>query len=243
LLLLRTSPFWRLANMPPTMQTIVLLRHGYLQSWDDRPKGRGVPPHLRIDPALAELGRRQAGLAAARIASADAVLCSPFRSCLETADAIAATTTTTITGDWKLGEILISSVLGVPYSPTMGMDPDWAERRVGAGKPSHPESDRTVQERIAKTVNELKARKPFAGRLVIVSHDTILKALVAAMTGRAVTLDWHPCGLATLVRAKPADRQWRVTGLLGDVGHLGADDRCEPTEDIIVKYHPDDSRA
>lgn len=229
--------------MPPAMQSIILIRHGYLQSWDDRPKGRGTPPHLRIDPALAELGKRQAALSAARIATADAVLCSPFRSCLETADAIAATTKATVAADWKLGEILISSVLGIPYSPTMGMDPDWAERRVGAGKPSHPESDRTVQERVAKTVNELKARKPFAGRLVIVSHDTILKALVAAMTGRTVTLDWHPCGLATLVRAKPVDRQWRVTGLLGDVSHLGADDRCEPAEDIVVKYHPNDSRS
>jgi len=224
------------------MQTIILIRHGYLQSWDDRPKVRGGEPHLRIDPALSALGAKQAALTATLVGAVDAVLSSPFRSCLATADAIAAGKAA-VSADWRLGEVLISSVLGCPFSPTAGMDPDWAERRAGAGKPSHPESDRTVQERIVRTVNDLRARKPFAGRIAIVSHDIILKALVGAMTGREPKLDWHPCAVATLVRAKPADRQWRLSGELGAFKHLGADDRREPADEIVVKYHPMDSRS
>lgn len=224
------------------MQTIVLVRHGHLQSWLDKPKARGGEPHLRIDPALSELGGRQAALTAAHLAGTfDAVLSSPFRSCLATADALAGATP--VAADWRLGQVLISSVLGCPFSPTAGMDPDWAERRAGAGKPSHPESDRTVQERLGRLLNDLRARKPFAGRLALVSHDIILKALVGLMTGREPKLDWHPAAIAVLVRAKPVDRQWRLSGELGAFRHLGDADRCEPADEVVVKYHPLDSRS
>lgn len=232
--------------MPPAMQRIILVRHGFLDTWGKPTKARGTPPHERIDPGLSELGRRQAGAAAAHIATgggATAVLCSPFRRCLETADAIAAACSAPVSADWRLGEVLISTVLGVPFSPTAGMDPDWVERRAGAGKPAHPESDRTVQERVAKTVNDLKVRKPFAESLVIVSHDIILKALVGAMTGRTVTVDWHPCAIATLVREKPVDRTWKLRGELAGWKHLGADDASEPVEQIVHRYHPNDSRS
>jgi probable phosphoglycerate mutase len=224
------------------MQTLILIRHGYPVSWDQKLKVRGTLPHLRLDPALAEIGVRQAECCAQHLktlGAIDAVLSSPFRRCLETADRLGAA----ITPDWKLGEVLLSDVLGSPFSPTSAMDPDWAERRAGAGKPSHPESDRTLQERIAKTVLELKARKPFAQRLAIVSHDIILKELVAAMTGRRVAIDWHPGAIAVLKREKPVDRQWRLSGELASHAHLGADDRCEPVEQIVHVYHPRDSRS
>src|SRR6185295_17507761 len=111
--------------------------------------------------------------------------------------------------------VLLSTVLGSPFGPTSAMDPDWSERRTGAGKPSHPESDRTIQERVTRMVLDLKGRKPFAQRIVIVSHEIILKELLKGMTGRMVTLDWHPCALATLQREKPVDRQWQLSGELG----------------------------
>lgn len=229
------------------MQTLILIRHGYQLSWDQQLKARGSPAHLRHDSALAEIGRRQAALAATAIAAGgavDALLSSPFRRCLETADAIAAAAGgVAVSPDWRLGEVLLSTVLGTPFSPGNSMDPDWEERRAGAGKPSHPESDRSIQERVAKTVLELKARKPFAQRVVLVSHEIILKALVAAMTGRTPTLDWHPGAITTLKRALPADRQWRISGELGGCAHLGADDRTEPVEQIVHTYHPRDSRS
>lgn len=228
------------------MQTIILIRHGYPVSWDQKLKNRGSPAHLRLDPALAEIGLRQARASAAHIAEkggAGLVLASPFRRCIETADAIAAACSAEVVTDWRIGEVLLSQVLGSPFSPSGAMDPEWAERRAGAGKPSHPESDQTLRERVAKTVIDLKGRKPFARRIVVVSHEIILKELLAAMTGRAITLDWHPCAITTLARAKPVDRTWRLVGPAGGVQHLGADDRPEPAEEIIVKYHPLDSRS
>ncbi len=228
------------------MQTIILIRHGYPSSWDEKQKARGTPPHQRLDPGLAEIGRTQAALSAAHIAAlggVDALISSPFRRCLETADAIAAAGQVKVTPDWRIGEVLLSQVLGSPFSPTSAMDPEWVKRRDGAGKPSHPESDRTLQERVAKVVIELKGRKPLAQRIVIVSHDIILKDLLKVMSGRAVTLDWHPCAITTLTRAKPADRVWKINGTAGGHQHLGADDRTEPVEQVVVKYHPLDSRS
>lgn len=227
------------------MQTIILVRHGYPLSWDQKPV-RGTAPHLRLDPALAEIGRRQAALTAAHLAAAGGaaqVLSSPFRRCLETADAIAAACQVAVRPDWRLGEVLLSQVLGSPFSPGSAMDPDWLERRAGAGKPSHPESDRTIQERIGRLVVELKALAPFAQRVVLVSHEIILKELLKGMTGRMVTVDWHPAAVTTLARAKPVDRQWRLVGELGAFKHLGGDDRCEPVERVEHRYHPLDSRS
>lgn len=228
------------------MQTIFLVRHGYPISWDQKLKTRGSPPHQRLDPGLAEVGVRQAQRSATHIAAAGgaaAVLSSPFRRSLETADAIAAACAAEVVPDWRLGEVLLSSVLGSPFGPTSAMDPEWAERRTGAGKPSHPESDQTIHERVAKTVIELKTRKPFAQQLVIVSHEIILKALFTAMTGRTAAVDWHPAALAVLKRATPADRQWRLSGDLAGCKHLGEDDRTEPVEQIVHTYHPNDSRS
>jgi broad specificity phosphatase PhoE len=171
------------------MQTILLVRHGYVASWDQDLKARGTPPHLRIDPALAEIGRQQAAAVATYVASLgdiDAILSSPFRHCLETADVISSTTKTAVTADWRLGNVLLSQVLGIPFSPNSAMDPEWKARREDAGKPSHPESDRTIQERVTKIMLELKARKPLAKRIVIVSHEIILKELFNKMNGRAI---------------------------------------------------------
>ena len=228
------------------MQTIILIRHGYPLSWDQRLKTRGTPAHLRLDSALAEIGLAQAKRCAAHVAKGagdTAVLSSPFRRCLETADLIAAACAAPVAASWDLGEVLLSDVLGSPFSPQNAMDPDWAERRAEAGKPSHPESDRTIRERVTRTVLALKARKPFAQRVVIVSHDIILKELLAQMTGRAVAFDWHPGAIAVLKRDKPIDRQWRLSGPPGDIAHLGTDDRCEPVEQIVHRYHPLDSRS
>ncbi len=228
------------------MQSIILVRHGYLASWDQDLKARGTPPHLRIDPALADFGQKQAERTAAYIAAlgdVDAILSSPFRHCLETADVIAQATKTDVTPDWRLGNVLISQVLGIPFSPTSGLDPEWKDRREEAGKPAHPESDKTVQDRVMKMVLELKARKPLAQRIVIVSHEIILKELFNKMNGRAITLDWHPCAVTTLNRPKLMDRVWKLAGKFADIQHLGEDDRCEPVENIVVKYHPNDSRS
>ena len=227
------------------MQTIILLRHGYPASWDLLDKTRATTTHLRLDPALAAIGTRQAGLSAALIAAgggADLVWSSPFRACIETADLVATACKADVAPDWKLGEVLLSQVLGSPFSPTSAMDPDWEERRRGAGKPSHPESDQTIQDRVARTVLTLKGLKPFAQRIVIVSHAIILQQLCQAMTGRSFGVDWHPGAVTTLQRAKPLDRQWRLHGEPASFAHLGSDDRPEPADQIEVRYHPRDSR-
>ena len=228
------------------MQTLILIRHGYQASWDQQLKVRSSPTHLRLDPALAEIGLRQATLTAAQVkasGSATRVLSSPFRRCLETADVIAAACGCAVIPDWRVGEVLLSQVLGSPFSPTGAMDPEWHERRQGAGKPSHPESDATIKSRVGQVVAEWKTLKPFAQRIVVVSHEIILKELFNAMTAKSITLDWHPGAITTLIRDKPTDRHWRLQGLLGGWKHLGDADRVEPVVEIRHSYHPLDSRS
>jgi probable phosphoglycerate mutase len=228
-----------------SMQRIILLRHGYQISWDQKLKERGTPAHLRIDPSLAEIGQTQAAHCAKHLTQdgVDVVMSSPFRRCLETADAIATACQVDVLADWRLGEVLLSQVLGSPFSPGSAMDPDWAKRREKAGKPAHPESDTSIRERVMKVVAELKARKPLAQTIVLVSHEIILKELYKAMTGRPVSFDWHPAAMTVLTRAKLSDRTWRLQGSLGSVAHLGTDDRCEPVEEIVHRYHPLDSKS
>ena len=230
------------------MQTIILIRHGYPTTWDEKPKPRGTPAHERLDPGLAEIGFAQARRCAAHVAkqvaaggAANVVISSPFRRCLETAAVVAGDLA--VTADWRVGEVLLSQVLGCPFSPLNAMDPEWADRRQGAGKPAHPESDQTIRERLTRLTLDLKGRKPLAQRIVIVSHAIILRELVGLMTGRSVTVDWHPGAITTLTRATPIDRLWRLAGGLASVAHLGADDRCEPVDQIVHTYHPLDSRS
>ena len=228
------------------MQTIILIRHGYPSSWDETLKAREVLTHRRLDSGLADIGKQQARLSAEHLVTcggADAVITSPFRRCLETADAIATACKAEITPDWRIGEVLLSQVLGSPFSPTSAMDPEWSARREGAGKPTHPESDRTIQERVTKMVTDLKGRKPLTQRIVVISHEIILKELFKLMNGRTVAVDWHPCAITILTRAKPNDRQWKLVGGLAGHQHLGSDDRSEPVEQIVHRYHPRDSRS
>ncbi len=228
------------------MQTIILIRHGYQRSWDQNLKVRGSPAHVRIDPGLAEVGVRQAQVTADHLKALGGVQCvmsSPFRRCLETADVIGAACGCPVTADWRVGEVLLSAALGSPFSVQNSMDPDWAERREKAGKPSHPESDATIKERVMKILLELKAAKPFAQRIAIVSHEIILKELFNHMTAKSVALDWHPCAISVLTKEKPMDRLWRLSGVLGSFKHLGVDDRVEPVAQIAHSYHPLDSRS
>ena len=228
------------------MQTVILVRHGYPTNWDEKPKPRGAPLHLKLDPGLAEIGRAQAQSTAEHLAAsggATVVISSPFRRCLETAQAIAARCKAPVAADWRVGEVLLSQVLGTPFSPLSAMDPDWEEQRTGAGKPAHPESDRTIHERVMRFVIELKARKPLAQRIVIVSHEILLKELYQAMCGRTAVVDWHPGAVGILTLAKAVDRQYRLVGELGSFKHLGAEDRTEPADFIEHRYHPMDSRS
>jgi broad specificity phosphatase PhoE len=228
------------------MQTIILIRHGYPTTWDEPPKPRGTPLHLKLDPGLAAIGIQQAQATADHLQALgvlDQIMSSPFRRCLETADRIATACKSGIAPDWRLGEVLLSQVLGSPFSPGSAMDPEWEDRRDGAGKPAHPESDRTLQERTMKVMLALKARKPLAQRIAIISHEIVLKQLITAMTGRSPTVDWHPCAIATYTRATPADRTWKLIGPLATYAHLGTHDRCEPADQITVKYHPLDSQS
>lgn len=228
------------------MQTIIIVRHGYPLAWDQNLKVRGPDPHLRIDPTLADIGRLQAqatAVAIAKLGGAQLVLSSPFRACLETADLIAEACAAEVIPDWKLGNVLLSTVLGSPFSPGSSMDPEWLDRRKPAGKPTHPESDQTIHERLTVAVRDLKARKPLAQKIVVVTHDIIAKELLKHMTGRTLALDWHPCAMTTLTRTNVIDRHWKMVGSPAIFQHLGDTDRVEPVAHIEHRYHPLDSRS
>ena len=71
---------------------MLLIRHAQSE-WNLHFGRTRIDPGIP-DPALTEAGRRQAAMAAERLAQADVavVLCSPYRRCLQTAEAIAGRT-------------------------------------------------------------------------------------------------------------------------------------------------------
>lgn len=71
---------------------MLLIRHAQSE-WNLHFGRTRIDPGIP-DPALTEAGRRQAAMAAERLAQADVavVLCSPYRRCLQTAQAIAGRT-------------------------------------------------------------------------------------------------------------------------------------------------------
>ena len=55
------------------MQTVILIRHGYLSSWDEKLKARGIPAHERLDAGLADIGKQQARLSAEHLLTSGGV--------------------------------------------------------------------------------------------------------------------------------------------------------------------------
>jgi probable phosphoglycerate mutase len=162
---------------------LYLVRHGEVDANVDlRYLGR------RDDP-LNALGTEQAARLAAALAEldVDAILASPLRRALDTAQAIAAASALTVAPDDRLVELDFGDWEGLTRQQVLDSGPaartllqTWEE------DPGNPvpggESLRDVQRRVVALAGELLGARTGA-RLVLVTHMGPIKALLAATLG------------------------------------------------------------
>ncbi|KUI23147.1 acid phosphatase [Mycobacterium sp. IS-1496] len=170
-----TSPAgWTGARGEPTR--FLLLRHGQTElSVERRYSGRG-------NPALTELGRRQADAAAAYLAARggiDAVVSSPLQRAHDTATAAAKTLGLDVTVDEDLIETDFGAWEGLTFGEASQRDPELHGRwlRDTSVDPPGGESFDTVAHRVRRARNRIIADHG-AATVLVVSHVTPIKTML-----------------------------------------------------------------
>jgi broad specificity phosphatase PhoE/ribonuclease HI len=165
---------WAPAAAHPT--TTVLVRHGAsVLSPEKRFSGRGDVP---LSPAGFEQARR----VAARLGGRDkvaAVVSSPLRRAVRTAEAIAAALDRTVTVEPLLAETDFGDWEGLTFSEAAERDPDLHGRwmRDTSVSPPGGESFDAVAQRIRRARNRLIAERG-AATVLVVSHVTPIKTML-----------------------------------------------------------------
>jgi broad specificity phosphatase PhoE len=165
---------WTGAKGTPTR--MLLVRHGQTEfSGQRRYSGRG-------NPALTEIGLRQAAAAAARLSTVegvDAVVSSPLSRARQTADAIGAATGAPVTELAELVETDFGDWEGLTFAEASTRDAE--AHRAWLADPSVPtpggESFDQVHERVAVARDKIVAEYGGA-TVVVVSHVTPIKTLL-----------------------------------------------------------------
>ncbi|WP_422746387.1 bifunctional RNase H/acid phosphatase [Mycobacterium sp. WMMD1722] len=171
----RTSPAgWTGARGEPTR--LLLLRHGQTElSVERRYSGRG-------NPALTDLGRRQADAAAAHLArrgDIDAVISSPLQRAHDTASAAAKLLGLDVTVDEDLTETDFGDWEGLTFGEANRRDPDLHGRwlRDTSVDPPGGESFDAVAQRVRRARNRIIADHG-AATVLVVSHVTPIKTML-----------------------------------------------------------------
>jgi ribonuclease H / adenosylcobalamin/alpha-ribazole phosphatase len=169
-----TSPGWTGARGVPTR--LLLLRHGQTElSVQRRYSGRG-------NPALTEVGRRQAGAAAQYLAQRGriaAVVSSPLQRAYDTAAAAAKALGLDVTVDDDLIETDFGGWEGLTFAEAAERDPELHRRwlRDTSTAPPDGESFDDVLERVCRARERVVAAHQGA-TVVVVSHVTPIKMLL-----------------------------------------------------------------
>jgi broad specificity phosphatase PhoE len=214
----RTGPLWMPARGEPTVT--LLLRHGQTSmSVQKRYAGRSDVP-------LTDLGVQQAAAAAKRLASAglDAIVASPLRRAVQTAEEVAVATGAPVVTDAGFRETDFGAWEGLTFSEVRERWPaeltSWLADPAVA--PPGGESFAEVSERVTDALHRvLSAREPQT--VLIVSHVTPIKTLVTAAllappaalyrmhldVAALSRIDWYADGPAVL-------RSFNDTGHLAD---------------------------
>lgn len=164
--------------------TFVLLRHGETAlTPEKRFSGTGGS-----DPELSPVGRRQAELVATALAARgtiQAVVSSPLRRCVGTAEAVAARLGLDVHIEEGLRETDFGAWEGLTFAEVRERHPDDLQAWLGSSKAAPTgggESFAAVARRVAVTRDQLVAR--YAGRTVLlVTHVTPIKTLVRLALG------------------------------------------------------------
>lgn len=159
--------------------TLLLVRHAMHSDYGERFTGRagGAP--------LSREGEQQAQALAERLAVEPiaAVYSSPRERTRQTADAVASRHTVTVKEDDALDEVDLGDWTGVRIDDLIGTADftTWNERR-GDARPPNGEPFTAVVERVSGFARRTAARH--SGETVaVVSHQDVIKALVAACIG------------------------------------------------------------
>lgn len=170
-----TSPAgWTGAQGAPTR--FLLLRHGQTElSVERRYSGRG-------NPALTELGRRQADAAAAHLAQrggVNAVVCSPLQRAYDTAAAAAKALGLDVAVDEDLIETDFGDWEGLTFGEAAQRDPELHSRwlRDTSAEPPGGESFDAVAHRVRRARNRIIADHG-AATVLVVSHVTPIKTML-----------------------------------------------------------------
>jgi ribonuclease H / adenosylcobalamin/alpha-ribazole phosphatase len=169
-----TSPGWTGARGAPTR--LLLLRHGQTElSVQRRYSGRG-------NPALTEVGRRQAGAAAQYLAQRGgiaAVVCSPLQRAYDTAAAATKALGLDVTVDDDLIETDFGAWEGLTFTEAAERDPELHRRwlRDTSTAPPGGESFDDVLGRVCRARERVIAAHQGA-TVLVVSHVTPIKMLL-----------------------------------------------------------------
>jgi probable phosphomutase (TIGR03848 family) len=170
---------------PPSLTTILLVRHGQTPTTGKVLPGRAKGLHL------ADEGHRQAELAATRIAElkkVDAVYSSPLERAKETAAPISKARELTTRIDRGLLECDFGDWTGAELKKLMKL-PEWqtVQRAPSMFRFPGGESFTEMQTRMVSTLDDLRRRHP-GGTIVCVSHADTIKAAVAHALGTHIDL-------------------------------------------------------
>lgn len=173
------GPGWTGATGRPTR--IVLARHGQTPlSVDRRYSGQG-------DPELTELGVRQAERTAARLAAIpqlSAVVTSPLRRCLATAERAADAAGVPLVVEDDLIETDFGEWEGLTFAEAAERDPATHSRWLGdpAVPPPGGESFAVVRSRVERGLRRIVRERP-GSVVAVVSHVTPIKLAIRAGLG------------------------------------------------------------
>ena len=195
-------------------ERIVLVRHG-VTDWNREGRFQG-----HLDPPLAEAGRREARLAADRIAAAAAlrparVISSSLARALQTADAIAEAAGVAVEPESRLMEIGQGEWEGRTHAELEVEDADrYREWRSSAGirQPPGGEPIETATRRVTSLLEELDRSRRWP--ICLVSHGGTLRILAHALLdldGRrstALDVDNASIGVAARVAAGWQLERW-----------------------------------
>src|SRR5215203_5128566 len=170
---------------PPTVTTVILVRHGQTPSTGTILPGRAPGLHL------ADVGHEQAGRAAARIGeleTVDAIYTSPLERARETAAPIGKARGLKPVVERGLLECDFGEWTGAELAKLAKL-PAWATVQRAPSTFTFPggESFSSMQHRIVSAVDKLRAAHP-GGTIVCVSHADPIKAAVAHALGTHLDL-------------------------------------------------------
>ena len=182
------------------MTTILLARHGETD-WNRELRFQG-----RADPALNELGRRQARELADRLAGlgVDAVYTSPLARARETAEIVAERIGAPVEVDEELSEVDVGEWQGLTRAEIEERFPEAFRRWIAHGPGwEQGETYEQMTERIGRALDRIARRHP-RGTVLVVTHGGPVRAAYVLANGctfeeaRRSGPPVHNCGLFEL---------------------------------------------